>query len=223
MPVPCPVCDTQADAVVRNHSREAAAQHFVPRSRDPRRHDELKAMLAELWGRDEVNVRRCPTCGLCFADPFVAGDETFYNLVTESDPRYPSDRWEFRQTLASLRALYQGTSRRVRLVELGAGDGAFLKGLKSAKLGPRFDLLAIDYDIGAVERLERSGFRTFAGSSRISPDERPSPSRSSVSSRRWSTSARLEHSSRPFRVCSQQTDTCSSQRQTPTPRRLRSS
>lgn len=172
LPSRCPVCATPADGV-RVHTREAAAQHFVPRSRDPRRHEELSALLADLWGRDEVQVRRCPTCGLSFADPFVSGDEGFYNLVSGSDPRYPSRRWEFGRTLASLRALYAETSRQVRLVELGAGDGAFLKGLRGAELGPRFEMLAIDYDAGAVERLERSGFTTYTGSLADLAHERP--------------------------------------------------
>jgi SAM-dependent methyltransferase len=45
------------------------------------------------------------------------------------------------------------------LLECGAGDGAFLKQLRASELGSRFDVVAIEYDDGAIERLKAAGFR----------------------------------------------------------------
>jgi SAM-dependent methyltransferase len=72
-----------------------------------------------------------------------------------------------------MRAFYSGASGPLHLLEIGAGDGAFLKRLRSSSLGPLFDATAMDYDAGAVERLRRAGFATRRGSVAELAHERP--------------------------------------------------
>jgi SAM-dependent methyltransferase len=164
----CPVCATVSPEVVRTFTLSQVATHFIPESRDRERHEELRDLLVESWGgRETVAVHRCPTCSFGFAEPWVAGSTRFYNLVTESDPHYPSDRWEFRRTvnaLATERFVGIGNEKRTRLVEVGAGSGAFLKLLRSSHVGRTFRPIAIEYDRGAIANLEQAGFETFAGS-----------------------------------------------------------
>jgi SAM-dependent methyltransferase len=47
-----------------------------------------------------------------------------------------------------------------KLLEVGAGSGAFLTQLRSSRIGGGFSLLAIEYDRGAVANLESAGFET---------------------------------------------------------------
>jgi len=149
--------------ILRRFSVDAAAEHFIPSRRPPARNQQLKALLIQLWnGQDFVQVRRCETCGFAFASPFVAGTPDFYNLVSTGDPHYPRHRWEFDRTLQSLQDL--GGSRKLRLVEAGTGDGWFLRQLADSSIGPLFDVMALEYDEGALRNLRKAGFRSEMGS-----------------------------------------------------------
>jgi SAM-dependent methyltransferase len=159
----CPVCAASAPEIMRRFTIDLVATHFIPASRDLRRHTELRELLGDLWeGRDTVAIRRCSSCSLGFADPWVAGTDRFYNLVTESDPHYPRDRWEFRRTIRCLTARPPTVGHQIpaRILEVGAGSGAFLKQLRSSSVGTEFSPLAIEYDRGAVAKLEQAGFET---------------------------------------------------------------
>lgn len=150
--------------MLRRFSVDAAAEHFVPSKRLPARNRQLKSVLLQLWkGRDFVEVRRCEACGFAFASPFVAGNPDFYNLVSGQDPHYPRHRWEFDLTLRSLR-YFTRTGTRVRLIEAGAGDGGFLRQLTNSSIGHLFDVLALEYDEGALRSLRKAGFRAERGS-----------------------------------------------------------
>jgi SAM-dependent methyltransferase len=152
----CPVCQDGVGRLLRRHSVEMAAEHFVPRDRDPQRHERLVRHLQDvLWEQDSVEVQRCPSCGFGFAVPWVGGDAQFYALAHEGDPHYPTSRWEFGETLNALRTF----TRPLFLAEAGAGDGAFLD-----LLGNGCEVVAADVDLGAVGRLRAKGYEACAGS-----------------------------------------------------------
>jgi SAM-dependent methyltransferase len=141
----CPACWASGTWVVRRHPVAAAATHFVPVQRDAERHRRLCEELRELFGADYVDVRRCAACGFWFADPFVAGTPAIYELVTQGSELYPSDRFEFGETLRALHGA------RVELLELGAGDGAFLRKVRRAGVAGR--ICATEYDRGSLARI----------------------------------------------------------------------
>jgi SAM-dependent methyltransferase len=167
-PVPtCPICDAPASKLIRSFTIDVVATHFVPASRDLRRHGELRELLAELWeGRESVDMHQCRSCSFGFAHPWVAGSARFYNLVSDSDPHYPQDRWEFGRTIECLGARVATLSRErnLRLLEIGSGSGAFLEKVRSSPVGRVFSLLAIEYDRGAVHKLEQAGFEVSPNS-----------------------------------------------------------
>jgi SAM-dependent methyltransferase len=142
---------------VSTYNVDQVARHFVPRERSEGRNERLVELLRRLWSGDAVGLRICLTCGFGFADPFVDGGAEFYALVYDSDPRYPSDRWEFSRTLESL--------PRGRVVEIGAGDGSFLKRLDNP------DAVAVEYDAGARARLVSAGIRVADMSELVSRQE----------------------------------------------------
>lgn len=146
---------------MRQHTAVAAAQHFIPRQRDPARHAELAAHLVELWGQAHVEVQSCAACGFGFAVPMVGGDARFYTLTEAGDPHYPADRWEFGETLRVLGT--PGFEHPLRILEVGAGDGAFLDRLRR-ELTSGHDLLAAEFDAGAVQRLQAKGYEALLGS-----------------------------------------------------------
>jgi SAM-dependent methyltransferase len=157
---PCPACAGADTTVEREHSVRDAATHLVPRHRDPARHARLCEELSALFGGDHVEVRRCVSCGFWFASPFVSGTAAIYNLITEGNELYPSNRFEFDLTLDALPA------RPLGLLEIGAGDGAFLRKAAAAGIGGR--LWATEYDDGALSAIRRlPGVEAF----KLSPQE----------------------------------------------------
>ncbi len=143
--VACPACTGTNNSVARVYTVAEAANHLVPAGRDDARHRLLSADLRRLFGEDRVQVRNCDGCGFWFADPFVAGTAEIYNLITAGSELYPSERFEFGVTIESL------GPRRLSLLEIGAGDGAFLRAaLRTGTAGRAF---ATEYDAGALSAL----------------------------------------------------------------------
>lgn len=155
----CPACGHLGGHLLHRHSAAAAAQHFVPRERDPQRHADMIAHLCGLWGCDFVEVQSCPACTFGYAVPCVGGDARFYGLAHVGEPHYPSDRWEFGQTIKVLER--SEFKRRLRVLEVGAGHGAFLDALR--RMGTH-EILAADYDVGAVRELREKGYDAIVGS-----------------------------------------------------------
>jgi SAM-dependent methyltransferase len=111
-----------------------------------------------LWGQDHVDVWSCDRCGFGYAVPFLGGDAEFYALAHEGDPHYPDDRWEFAETLEAL----AGLPPPGRVAEIGAGHGAFLNRLRTQY--PHSDVVAADFDRGAVAALRARGYQAHLGS-----------------------------------------------------------
>ena len=137
-----------------------AAQHYVLREVEPARHDAVRAHLDRLWEGHPLTMLRCTRCGLGFGRPFAGGDAAFYNLAFKAHP-YPQDRWEFGRSIAALDAAWgreggTGWSDR-RLLEVGAGEGVFLKRIVPGRL-PADRVLGLDLAAFAVEAMRAAGF-----------------------------------------------------------------
>ncbi|MHB8694273.1 MAG: class I SAM-dependent methyltransferase [Solirubrobacteraceae bacterium] len=148
--ITCPACQETETTLARRHTVQAAAEHLIPMSRDGDRNARLQAELRGLFGAAYVDVRACATCGFWFADPFVAGTPEIYNLVTQGDELYPQNRFEFDLTLSALSSLS------LDLLEIGAGDGAFLRRARGGGLSGR--ICATEYDDGSL-----ASIRAIAG------------------------------------------------------------
>jgi hypothetical protein len=82
-----PCLPATASEVIRTFTIDDVATHFIPASRDMKRHNELRGLLAELWeGRETVEVALLLQPFVRLRAPWAAGSERFYNLVSESDP-----------------------------------------------------------------------------------------------------------------------------------------
>ncbi len=151
----CPVC--QATDVVELYSvqSEEAAQHYVLREVHPERHDALRDHIEALWNGDRARILQCTRCGFGFASPYVAGDATFYTLAYERTG-YPADKWEFDVTIDTLRGLLPHDGTAARLLEVGAGDGAFLRRVVPALL-PATAVIATEYSAFGQTQIEAMG------------------------------------------------------------------
>jgi SAM-dependent methyltransferase len=147
--VTCAVCASPRCVHVHTFEVEQAANHLIPQLRSPDRNRDLADELHKLWVSGEVQIYQCEDCGFGFAHPFTAGTETIYNLIGGGDQHYPGERFEFTETIKFLTNRGQAD----RLLELGAGSGAFLSKVIQANLADH--ITAMEYDDSAVAALRR--------------------------------------------------------------------
>jgi SAM-dependent methyltransferase len=153
----CPACGSTESEEIASHDVRTAVRHFEVGYGFEDRGGKLRAYLEKLWDGDSVEVRRCESCGFGYAWPHRAGDGDFYNLVTGEEPEYPQERWEFGRTADALAA--RALDRPLRVLEAGAGDGAFLTLLSFRRSGEHaLEATALEYDRGALSALRKRGF-----------------------------------------------------------------
>jgi SAM-dependent methyltransferase len=99
---------------------------------------------------ESTDVVRCGGCGLTYFTPAIPGDAGFYEELGRSMP-YHAARWEFGLVARSLRA---GSD----LVDLGCGDGGFLRAARSRVRRA----VGVDHNRDGIECLRADGIEAYA-------------------------------------------------------------
>jgi SAM-dependent methyltransferase len=149
--VSCPICFSNRSNLLYSVESGQAAQHFVLKEVNEKRFSDLKSYIEMLWQGGACDVVRCSNCGFCFAVPYIAGDARFYSLAYDRAD-YPSWKWEYQLTYETLQAMAQRREQKsIMLLEIGAGNGAFIKRVAPA-LTPKECVLCTEYsDYGKAE------------------------------------------------------------------------
>jgi len=158
----CPVCESKENfsQIIRTNPTEAAG-HFLGFS-DAEDKVALRDHIRTLWGSDECVIIKCLGCRSRFAQPHIAGDAKFYNLV-EVKPVYPTSRWEFDLTRpTAFELLKEGE----RLLEIGGGSGNFVKGLLKLGLDPK-SVVVTEFSSHAISALRDLGVQVEAVDFRV--------------------------------------------------------
>ena len=132
--VECPFCSHKAGYALYEVTSAEAAAHFVSASRDRARNTRLQAIVERHWRGPSCQLVECGGCAGVFASPFVGGDSEFYQAAYDEQKVgfYPADRWEYGESLRLSRTPFETSS----CLEIGAGDGAFVKRLIGAGVPP---------------------------------------------------------------------------------------
>lgn len=136
----CPVCGSENGQRLYSVNEAEAASHYVSKQEDPERHEALRRHIGGLWKSETCDLVRCTRCGLTFADPYTAGDATFYTLAYQRTS-YPEWKWEFQITRDTIEHLQIG---KFHLLEVGAGNGAFVKRV-APSLTPKNHVLTTEF------------------------------------------------------------------------------
>ena len=153
----CPICFGMDTHHLWAVTAEEAAQNFVLSQKQPQRFAELASHIERLWKQRVCAVVQCDACGFCFSDPYVAGDTIFYTLAYDRS-RYPEWKWEYQETLA---ALCKVPSRNRRLLEVGAGDGAFVRRVSEVAL-PKANIVCTEFSDYGRHQIESAGITCFS-------------------------------------------------------------
>ena len=152
--IACPVCGGMNARVLWEISCLQAAQHFVLREKDAERFQALASHIEHLWGQATCAVVECEACRFCFSHPFRAGDNRFYELAYERHARaYPDWKWEFQITYEELGKI---SGPGFRLLDIGAGNGAFVKRV-ARDLLQRENILCTEFSAFGRREIEKMG------------------------------------------------------------------
>jgi hypothetical protein len=158
----CPVCCGRECEVLYCVDTDQAARHLLGDRADEQYLSELKSRIARLWQASACGFLRCKTCGFCFASPHVSGDAEFYSMVY-ADAHYAPWKWEFQLAYDALQErANSGPTAPFRLLEIGAGDGSFVKRL-SPSLIPRERVLCVEYSDSGANEIARYGIKCLKG------------------------------------------------------------
>jgi SAM-dependent methyltransferase len=153
-PTACPICSCDSLETLHCFTANQAAEMFAPRRRHIGRHAALLRNIERLWNGPGCEIVQCNACRFGFPIPYVAGDKEFYELAY-GVPSYPRHRWEYDRALEFLKLLEPSNS--IRILELGAGLGAFIKVLLRNPQFSRDRILATDYSSYSVNELRKLG------------------------------------------------------------------
>lgn len=153
----CPICKG-GGVLLYPVDINQSATHFLLEKNDTKRFHKLKMHIKKLWDASSCAVVKCNECGFCYSHPYVAGDSEFYRLAYERKG-YPLWKWEYEVTLSSLLDLLSnGSLKKIRLLEIGAGNGAFLDKI-IPKVVCKSDCLAMEYSLYGLDELRKKGIR----------------------------------------------------------------
>lgn len=154
----CPVCKSNQVILLLEVSSAEAAQFFVLKDSEKERFYDLLNTIETLWKGDTCEIRRCRNCGFRFADPFVAGNAPYYQLIYGSSS-YPSWKWEYAVTYKTIKniILREGETN-LKLWEIGAGQGEFARRVTPSLFQKR-DILCTEYSISGMHSINDMGIK----------------------------------------------------------------
>lgn len=155
--IKCPVCSTSKAHRLWDVTSNQAAQHFVLKEKYPERFSELVSHIEGLWEQNTCEVVQCDNCSFCYSNPYVAGDKRFYDLAYDRSG-YPKWKWEFQLTYDLLK---ESSRSDLKLLEIGAGDGAFIKRI-SQYLLPKENIFCTEYSKYGRNQIEQLGVKCFS-------------------------------------------------------------
>lgn len=159
--IKCPLCDTENPTYKHSFDLEICAKNIV--DNDVKSLSEMETYLREnIFHCDLVNIFSCEKCELDFASPFVSGDSLIYNKVySESQINKRFWKWDFEEALKEVSREHLGGDEAagLKILDIGAGSGHFLKRIKSS-FG-NAECYAVEYSNSCRAELEKIGVHCF--------------------------------------------------------------
>ncbi|MCU0534009.1 MAG: class I SAM-dependent methyltransferase [Hydrococcus sp. Prado102] len=153
----CPICNSKSAKILWSVDSSQAAQHYVTKEADTQRFLNLAAHIKELWKQNTCDIVQCDDCGFCYSNPYIAGDDKFYTLAYERS-HYPTWKWEHQLTYE---ALLHEDSKNFKLLEIGAGDGAFVKGI-APNLTSLENVVCTEFSDYGKEQIQNYGIKCLS-------------------------------------------------------------
>ena len=104
----------------------------------------------------DYSLMKCNNCDFEYAFPFKEGSSSFYDWITSQEKYYPVSRWEYKKTLDVI----QTRNDKIKLLDVGCGDGKYLDFLKANSNG-NIDFSGLDPTKLSAEMCLEKGHKVF--------------------------------------------------------------
>lgn len=161
----CPVCNSNSGRFLYTVRSKQVAKHFLYTSNalTEGKLQELSKHISEgLWKASEAKVIECSDCSFTYADPFIAGDYLFYNIMRHGEAVVDGDvnnaeiwDWEFEEARKCISTITDEHAN-PKLLEVGASTGGFIKRI-AKELIDKNDILCLEYSEVGVSEIKKLG------------------------------------------------------------------
>jgi SAM-dependent methyltransferase len=151
----CPLCFSGTFSKLYEVKAENAPR-LILTSNNSYRKEELENIIRSIWNVPKAIVVKCSKCSLVFSIPFIAGNSIYYDIAYGNSIYYPEWKWDFEKTLQVLTAIGKNETRNKFLLEIGAGDGAFLNRISNS-LFEKKKITCTELSSYGCEEIRRNG------------------------------------------------------------------
>jgi len=151
----CPVCSGEQGKRLWSVDSDAAARHFLMPGAPPDAFSALVEHIEHLWRSRSCDIVQCEGCSFVYSYPYVAGDKQFYDLAYQRTA-YPVWKWEFQM---ALQRIVSASSPNFRVLEIGAGNGAFVRRLTQSGAVRPENITTTEYSDYGRSRIESFGIK----------------------------------------------------------------
>jgi len=157
----CPVCKHTGNRLLYKVSSHEAANHFLVTQGVSRNMlDVINKKINTLWNKNNAAVVACNNCGFIFSDPFIAGDQEFYNLLPHANAGASEHwKWEFEKTYTEIEKI-ASSQKDIRLLEIGASTGDFVKRIKN--IIPAENIFCLEHSEIGVDSIKKAGIEAHS-------------------------------------------------------------
>ncbi len=155
----CPVCFCNKSTQIWKASFSEQASHFLSPLVNKDKYKKLKKHINYLQKSSYVSIKKCSGCNFVYSFPYIAGDKKFYDLIFSNTNKYPQNRWEFTR---SIEIIKNSNFKNPKILEIGSGDGAFIKKLVKKRITSKSLITAIEYSIFGKSKIEAFGINCLS-------------------------------------------------------------
>jgi 2-polyprenyl-3-methyl-5-hydroxy-6-metoxy-1,4-benzoquinol methylase len=132
----CPLCNSEKGVLL--HKYVAADAPLSMLSTQDDRFIILVEEIESIWQDRHCYYVRCNNCSLIYATPFKAGNAKVYGLIYATTGGYTKWKWEYEEAFNSIKEyIGSNTIAKPYLLEIGAGNGAFVKKISEQLVDPK--------------------------------------------------------------------------------------
>ena len=155
----CPLCFCNTAIQLWKVSSSEQASHFLSPLVSKDKYEKLKEHLQYLQKTSFVSVNKCTECSFIYSFPNFAGDKKFYDLIFSNTNKYPQNRWEF---IKSVEIIKNSKFTKPKILEIGSGDGAFIRKLVQKKITTKNKITAIEYSTYGKSKIKNFGIKCLS-------------------------------------------------------------
>lgn len=150
----CPLCFCNNATQIWKASVSEQASHFLSPLVNRDKYEKLKDHICSLQNSSFVSLNKCSECNFIYSSPHFAGDKKFYDLIFSNTNKYPQNRWEF---IKSVEIIKKSKFTKPKILEIGSGDGAFIRKLVKRRITTKKSITAIEYSKYGKSKIKKLG------------------------------------------------------------------